>query len=68
MKEKIYRVPNIKEFVKGFSYEVYSEGYYEDCIEDFCGWYQYTFGLDCWRDLEDIELNLLNGNIRCEII
>ncbi len=62
-----YRVPDIFEFVKGFKYEVYSEGYWEDSIEDFCGWYEYTFGMNCWRDIEDIERELLNGNIQVKI-
>ncbi len=62
-----YRKPALKEFVNGFEYEVYSEGYSDDSIEDFGGWYTYTVGLNCWRDLEDIELELSNGNIRVEI-
>ena len=59
-----YRIPKIEEFVEGFEYEVYSEGLFEDSVEDFCGWYKYTFGVDCWRDIEDIEQELKAGNIR----
>jgi len=61
-----YRLPKIEEFVDGFTYEVYSEGHFEDSIEDFCGWYEYTIGKNCWRDLEEIENELKNGNIRCK--
>lgn len=61
-----YRIPDIKEFIKGFEYEVYSEGFYDDCIEDFEGWYRYKFkeGI-CWRTKEDIKRELKNGYIRC---
>lgn len=38
-----YRTPTINEFVDGFEFEVYSEGYFEDSIEDFCGMYIYKF-------------------------
>lgn len=62
-----YRVPKIEEFVYGFTYEVYSEGYFEDGVEDFCGWYTYTVGVDCWRDIEEIESELNIGNIRVPI-
>jgi len=61
-----YRIPKIEEFVEGFVYEVYSEGFFEDSIEDFSGWYEYTIGGDCWRDKEDIEKMLINGKIRCK--
>jgi len=37
-----YRIPKIEEFVDGFTYEIYSEGYFEDSIEDYCGWYEYN--------------------------
>jgi len=60
-----YRIPKIEEFIDGFKYEVYSEGYFEDSIEDFCGWYEYEFNQGmCWRDIEDIERELKNGNIQ----
>ena len=39
-----YRIPTIDEFVDGFEFEVYSEGYWEDSVEDLCGWYEYKFG------------------------
>lgn len=60
-----YRVPSISEFVPGFEYEVYSEGVWEDSVEDFCGWYKYTFseGIN-FRDINDIERELENGNIQ----
>jgi hypothetical protein len=60
-----YRIPSIEEFVNGFVFEVYSEGWFEDSIEDFCGWYTYTFGTTNWRDIEEIEQELENGNVRC---
>jgi len=63
-KEK-YRIPTLSEFVEGFEYEVYSDGLFEDSIEDFFGWYRYKFQQgSCFRDLDDIQLALLNGNIR----
>lgn len=64
---KGYRIPLITEFVTVFEYEVYSEGYFEDSVEDFCGWYIYKFeqGL-CWRTIEDIENELKAGNIQCK--
>lgn len=61
---KGYRIPSIEEFDDGFEYEIYSEGYFDDSIEDFCGWYSYTVGVDCWRDIEDIERELELGNIQ----
>lgn len=68
MVEKInkteYRVPAIEEFINGFSFEVYSEGYFEDSIEDFCGWYSYTMGENNWRDNEEIKHELDAGHIR----
>lgn len=67
MKET-YRTPTLDEFIHGFVYEVYSEGYWEDSIEDFDGWYQYAFDKGfCWRDLEDIERELERGNIRVRL-
>ena len=66
--EKGYRIPTLNEFVDGFEYEIYSEGYFEDSIEDFCGWYVYKFNKDCWRDIDDIERELQNGNIRCLLL
>lgn len=59
-----YRIPKIEEFVDGFTYEVYSEGYFDDSVEDLCGWYTYTVGANCWRSIEDIERELKAGNIR----
>ena len=60
-----YRIPDISEFVKGFEFEVYSEGYWEDSIEDFCGWYTYKFE-EGWsfRDINDIKRELKNGCIQ----
>lgn len=52
---KKYYTPKLEEFIKGFEYEVYSEGYYDGSIEDFCGWYPYIFGVNNWRDLSDIK-------------
>lgn len=58
------RIPDIFEFKPGFKYEVYSEGY-DDSIEDITGWYSYNFQQgNCWRDLEDIENELKQNNIR----
>lgn len=65
MVEKQYRIPTIDEFVDGFTYEVQSDGYSDDGVEDYWGWYKYTVGIDCWRDTEDIERELEAGNIRC---
>lgn len=68
MAEKLregYRIPELSEFVDGFEYEVYSEGCFEDSIEDFFGWYTYRFNKGmCFRDIEDIERELENGNIQ----
>jgi hypothetical protein len=58
-----YRAPDISEFVSGFKYEVWSEGYYEDSVEDFCGWYEYEVGKD-WRDMGDYAYELKQENIR----
>ena len=62
-----YRIPTIDEFVDGFEFEVYSEGYGEDSVEDFCGWYKYKFGYNNWRDLDEIQIELDLGNIQCYI-
>lgn len=62
-----YRTPSLDEFVDGFEFEIYSEGYFEDCVEDFCGWYPYKMGGNNWRDLEDLEEELLSGNIRVAV-
>lgn len=63
-----YRIPDISEFVKGFKYEVYSEGYFEDSIEDFCGWYEYKFEEGwCTRDIENIEIELNNKCIQVKL-
>lgn len=57
--EEKYYTPSIEEFHVGFEYEIYSEGLFEDSIEDFCGWYSYKFQQgNCFRDFEDIKLNL----------
>lgn len=61
---KDYRVPTINEFVDGFEFEIYSEGYSEDSVEDFHGWYKYTYGQNNWRDIEEIEVKLHAGNVR----
>jgi len=60
----VYRIPKIEEFVNGFTFDVYSEGMFDDCIEDFCGWYTYTIGKNNWRDIEEIQYQLEKGNIR----
>lgn len=59
-----YRRPTIEEFVDGFGFEVYSDGF-EDTIEDFCGWYEYKMGGNNWRSLSDIQYELKEDNIRC---
>jgi len=33
-------------------------------IESFCGWYKYTIGVNCWRDIDEIEEQLTLGRIR----
>ena len=63
-----YRIPTIDEFVDGFEFEVYSEGYIPDSIEDLHGWYKYKFGYNNYRDLDEIQIELDLGNIRCYII
>ena len=63
-----YRVPTIDEFVDGFEFEVYSEGYWEDSVEDYCGWYEYKFGYNNWRDLGEIQRELDLGNIQCYVL
>jgi hypothetical protein len=62
-----YRMPTIDEFIDGFEFEVYSEGYFEDSIEDVCGWYKYKFGHKNWRDIEDIKRELELGNIQVRV-
>lgn len=63
-----YRVPDIKEFIDGFEYEVHSEGYYIDSIEDYWGWYDYKYNIGtCWRDIDQIKRELKSGNIRVKI-
>jgi hypothetical protein len=64
---KNYRIPTIDEFTDGFTFEVYADGCFQDCVEDFEGWYRYTIGLDNWRFLDDIERELVNNNIRVEL-
>ena len=62
-----YRHPVISEFVDGFTYEVYSEGH-DDGVESFSGWYEYTVGIDCWRDDSGCyEAELSRNNIRVKI-
>lgn len=62
-----YKIPKIEEFIDGFIFEIYSEGYWEEDIEDFCGWYEYTMGKDNWREIEDLKDELKKGNIRAKI-
>ena len=62
-----YRKAKIEEFIDNFKFEVYSEGYVEDSIEDFCGWYKYKFGVSNWRDVEEIEEEIEKGNIQVKI-
>lgn len=62
-----YRIPKIEEFIDGFEFEVWSDGLFEDCIEDFCGWYPYTMGANNWREIEDIERELKEGNIQTKM-
>lgn len=64
---KLFRIPIIEEFINGFTYEIYSEGYFEDSIEDHCGWYEYTIGKNCWRHIDQIKQELLEGNIAVRI-
>lgn len=64
---KGYRIPSIDEFKHGFKFEVFSEGYFDDSIEDIVGWYKYTYGVDSWRDLEEIERELEKGFVRARI-
>ena len=64
---KNYRIPTVDEFVDEFEFEVYSEGYGEDSVEDFCGWYKYKFGYNNWRDLDEIQREIDLGNIQCYI-
>ena len=65
---KNYRIPKIEEFVDGFNFEVHSDGYFEDSIESFWGWYKYKFGQDNWRDIEEIKEELKDGNIQCYVL
>jgi hypothetical protein len=66
---KGYRVPELREFVFGFRYEVLSEGYWEDSSESFWGWYCYIWGNgNYWRDIDDIKRELEYGNIRVLIV
>ena len=61
------RKPDIKEFIHGFKYEVYSTGTWTpDNSETEAGWYSYTFGVTGWRGLIDIVMELQHNNIRCE--
>ena len=67
MKKK-YRIPDFNEFKLGFEYEIYSDGNFKDCVEDFCGWYKYEFQKgQCWRDISDIEYGLEHNIIRSKI-
>jgi len=40
------------------------KGLFEDSIEDFVGWYTYTFGEDNWRNMDEIKEELKAGNIK----
>lgn len=62
-----YRIPKIEEFIDGFSFLIYSEGYCDDSIEDFWGWYSYTMGDDNWRDIDEIQSELEHGHILTKI-
>lgn len=63
-----YRIPEMEEFfVDGFRFEIYSEGYGDENLEDFAGWYEYTIGKDNWRDIEDLKNELKKGNVRVKI-
>jgi hypothetical protein len=62
-----WRIPTLEEFVNGFSFQIYSAGYFEDSIEDFAGWYTYTMGENNWRDIDEIKTELKAGHIRVEI-
>ena len=64
---KKYRIPKIEEFIVGFEFEIYSEGYSDLDIEDSAGWYKYIYGKTNWRALEDLNNELADGNIRVEI-
>ena len=57
-----YYTPEIEEFHTGFEFEIWSDGYFEDDVEDIAGWYEYTFNVRCWRSLSDIE-ELLNDSV-----
>ena len=59
-----YYIPKIEEFIDGFVYEIYSEGCFDENIEDFAGWYEYTMGKDNWRTIEEIAEQINLGNIR----
>lgn len=64
----LYRVPDISEFVDGFEYEIWSDGFDDGDLEDFCGWYTYKFGeFPNWRELDEIKQELLNNNSRVKI-
>lgn len=62
-----YRIPKITEFKDRFEFEVYSEGYFDGSLEDLCGWYKYTYGINNWRDDEELLNELSAGNIRVKI-
>ena len=64
MRSEVRRVPGLHELVNGFSYEVWSEGYGEDYIEDDLNWYRYTVGEDSWRSFKSLKRKLEEGNIR----
>jgi hypothetical protein len=61
---KVNRIPAIDEFVNDFRFEVYSEGFSEESVEDFCGWYPYQMGRSNWRDLEELQILIDKEEIR----
>lgn len=60
-----YIIPtSLDQLPTGTKFEVWSEGYYDDSIEDFCGWYVYTIGENNFRDDEQLKTEMKHGNIR----
>lgn len=60
-----YYTPDIEDIRVGYEYEVYSEGLWEDSVEDFLGWYEYKFSIgNCFRDIDDIKTLMKNRYIR----
>ncbi len=63
--ENKYYTPDIEDIRVGYEYEVYSEGLWEDSVEDFLGWYEYKFSIgNCFRDIDDIKTLMKNRYIR----